>query len=164
MATDEVQALLREAMALHSRDDIKGALVSARTAIELDPAFGEAHAYLGNTLVTRRRRFAAGLAAMERAAALLPEDAAVRYTPGWCREFVAHAIDRGLGGPFQPVTDDAPTLYAGAREEFLLALTLDPEPGLRGDIEDMLDVIASATGEPWVSEPSGSVGPARGAS
>ena len=29
------------------------------------------------------------------------------------------------------------------------ALTLDAEPGLRGDIEDILDVVANATGVPW---------------
>jgi tetratricopeptide (TPR) repeat protein len=152
VACDEAQALLSEAMALHSRDDIDRALAKAHAAIERAPEFGEAYAYLGNTLVTRRRQFADGLAAMEQAIALLPEDATVRYTLGWCREFVAHAIERGRGGSFQSISDDAPTLYSRARETFLHALALDPDPGLRGDIEDMLDVIASATGEPWESE------------
>ncbi len=158
MATNEARSLLREAMALHSRDEIAGALTTAREAIALAPEFGEAHAYLGNTLVTRRRQFADGLVAMERAVALLPEDPTVRYTLGWCREFVADALARGRGGRFQPVTDDASTLYSRAREAFLHALTLAPEQGLRGDIEDMLDVIAAATGEPWEPESSGSGG------
>ena len=32
------------------------------------------------------------------------------------------------------------------------ALALDPEPQLRGDIEDILDVVANATGVPWDEE------------
>ena len=35
----------------------------------------------------------------------------------------------------------------------LHALTLDPEEGLKGDIEDILDVISNVTGEPWTDEP-----------
>ena len=49
----------------------------------------------------------------------------------------------------QPVEQDAATLYAMTTEVMLRALTCDPEPGLRGDIEDILDVVASATGIPW---------------
>ena len=43
-------------------------------------------------------------------------------------------------------------LYAQARAELLHALTLDPDDQLRGDTEDILDVIARATGEPWDEE------------
>jgi hypothetical protein len=28
-------------------------------------------------------------------------------------------------------------------------MTLEPDEQLQGDIEDMLDVVANATGEPW---------------
>ena len=34
-------------------------------------------------------------------------------------------------------------------DELLRALTLEPDDKLRGDVEDILDVIAKATGEPW---------------
>ena len=147
MKNEEARARLRQAMALHSADDIDAALAAAREVIALAPDFGEAYAYLGNTLVTRRRRFADGLAALDQAARLLPRDPAVLYTLGWCREFVAHALERRRGA-HQPVEEDAPTLYAGAREALLRARALDPDDGLRGDIEDMLYVIAVATGEP----------------
>ena len=148
MVSDDARALLREAQRLHAADDIDAALDVARRAIALAPEYGEAHAYLGNTLVARRRRFADGLAALERAAELLPDDPAVLYTLGWCREFVAHALERPRGR-HQAVEQDAPALYAAARDVLLAALRLAPERGLRGDIEDILDVIASATGEPW---------------
>jgi tetratricopeptide (TPR) repeat protein len=148
MASEAARARLRQAMALHSADDIDAALTAAREAISLAPNFGEAHAYLGNTLVTRRRRFADGLEALERAAELLPRDPTVLYTLGWCMEFVAHALDRPRGA-HQPVERDAATLYAQARAVLLRARQLDPDDGLRGDIEDILDVIAAATGEPW---------------
>ncbi len=43
----------------------------------------------------------------------------------------------------------AAQLYGEARAVLLRARTLDPERGLLADIEDILDVIAAATGEPW---------------
>lgn len=147
-ATTEQRAALREAMRLHAQDQVDAAIAAAETLVESVPDFCEAHAYLGNTLVTRRRRFADGLAALERAAALCPGDAAILYTLGWCREFVANALEKPRA-PHQPVEQDAATLYALTTEVMLRALTCDPEPGLRGDIEDILDVVAKATGVPW---------------
>ena len=155
-ANDRVDAArerLRHAMALHTADDIAGALAAAREAVALQPGFAEAHSYIGNTLVTRRRAFADGIAALEHAAALAPDDVAVLYTLAWCLEFAANAIDRPRSRErHQPIGRDAPTLYAQAREIMLRALALDPETGMKGDIEDILDVIASATGEPWDEE------------
>ena len=148
---EDPRALLRRAMQLHSADEIDDALASAERAVTLDPDFCEAHAYLGNTLVARKRRFADGLAALERAVALCPGDAAILYTLGWCREFVAHALERPRQ-PHQPVAQDAPTLYAATTDILRRALTLDPDPQLRGDIEDILDVVANATGVPWDEE------------
>ena len=148
VTSEEARARLRDAMALHSADDIDAALTAAREAIELAPDFGEAHAYLGNTLVARRRRFADGLQALERAVELLPRDPTVLYTLGWCREFVANALERPRGA-HQPVKGDAATLYAQARAVLLRARQLDTDAVLRGDIEDILDVIAAVTGEPW---------------
>jgi len=150
MANEAVQALLKHAMRLHAQGDIDTALTVARDTVVQDPYFGEGWAYLGNTLVTRKRQFADGLDALERAAQLCPQDAAVYYTLGWCREFAANALDKPKRGrPHQPVAQDAPTLYAMAKAAFLRSLELDPDEGMRGDIEDMLDVIANATGEPW---------------
>ena len=139
---------LRNAMALHARGEIDAAIAEAEQAVAGSPEFGEAHAYLGNTLVTRKRRFADGLAELDRAVELLPRDAGVRYTSGWCREFVANELARPKR-PHQAVDKDAAAFYADARAEFLTALTLDPDEQTEGDIEDMLDVIANATGEPW---------------
>ena len=133
---DDPRALLRRAMRLHSDDEIDAALASAERAVTLDPDFCED-----------------GLAALERAAALCPEDAAILYTLGWCREFVAHALEHPRARqPHQPVAQDAATLYAATTEVLRRALTLDPDPQLRGDIEDILDVVANATGLPWDEE------------
>ena len=150
----ELRAALRAAMALHARDEVDAALEAARRIVERAPDYCEAHAYLGNTLVTRKRRFADGLAALERAAALCPDDAAILYTLGWCREFVANALEKPRA-PHQPVAQDAAALYAATTEVLKRALTLDAEPGLRGDIEDILDVVANATGVPWDEAPDG---------
>jgi len=145
---DVARARLRRAMELHAWGDVDGALAEAEAAVAEAPAFGEAHAYLGNTLVTRKRRFADGLAALDRAVALLPDDPTVRYTSGWCREFIANELARPRR-PHQAVALDAEALYHAARAELLAALALEPDEQLQGDIEDMLDVIARATGEPW---------------
>ena len=144
----ELRVQLRDVMRLHARGEIDAAIEAAEQLIGRAPDLCEAHAYLGNTLVTRKRRFADGLAALERAAALCPDDAAILYTLGWCREFVANALDKPRA-PHQPVAQDAPTLYAATTEILKRALTLDAEPGLRGDIEDILDVVANVTGVPW---------------
>ena len=149
--TAEQLAALREAMLLHAQNEVDAAIAAAETLVESVPDFCEAHSYLGNTLVTRRRRFADGLAALERAAALCPRDAGILYTLGWCREFVANALEKPRVA-HQPVEQDAATLYALTTEVMLRALDCDPEPGLRGDIEDILDVVASATGIPWDEE------------
>ena len=139
-------------MALHSAGEIDRALEEGRAAVSLAPDFADAHAYLGNTLVTRKRRFRDGLEAMDRAAELAPDDPAILYTAGWCHEYVANALERPRTR-HQAVTQDAATLYAIARDYFLQALRANPDDQLRGDIEDMLDVVAAATGEPWEDEP-----------
>ena len=149
-ANDEARERLRRAMALHSAGEIDAALAAAREAVALAPDFAEAHGYLGNTLVTRRRAFADGLAAITRATELAPEDPWLRYTLGWCQEFVANALARPRARDCsQPPRESADELYAASRATMLRALQLDPDDALRGDIEDILDVVAAATGEPW---------------
>jgi len=144
-------------MQLHTSGDIDGALDAARALLARDPSYGEAWAYIGNTLVTRKRRFADGIAALERAVELCPDDPGVWYTLGWCREYAANALAHPKGGRVQSgdqlAPHDAATLYKRAKEAMLHALTLNPEPGLRGDIMDILDVIANTTNEPWTDEP-----------
>ena len=149
--TPEARAALRRAMSLHSGGDIARALEAGERAIALAPEFAEAHGYLGNTLVTRARRFADGLVSMNRAAELAPEDPTILYTAGWCHEYVANALDRPRGN-HQAVEQDAPALYAIARAYFLRALAAHPDDQMRGDIEDMLDVVAAVTGEPWADD------------
>lgn len=144
---------LKRAMALHSSGEIDRALEAAREAIEITPGFADAHAYVGNTLVTRKRRFRDGLQAMNHAAELAPGDPAILYTAGWCHEYAANALERPRT-PHQALDEDAETLYATAKTYFLRALNADPDDQLRGDIEDMLDVVAAATGVPWEDKSS----------
>ena len=157
---DEARERLRRAMALHSAGEIDAALTTAREAITLAPELAETHGYLGNTLVTRRRAFADGLAALTRATELAPDDPAIRYTLGWCQEFVANALARPRARErSQPPRESADELYAAARATMLRALELQPDDALRGDIEDILDVVAAVTGEPWDLEEHPRVAP-----
>ena len=94
-AGEAARARLREALALHASERVDEALAAAREAIALDPTLGEAHAYLGNTLVTRKRAFEEGIAELERAARLRPDDPGIWYTLGWCQEFAANALAGG---------------------------------------------------------------------
>ena len=151
---DEARALLRQAMGLHSSGDVDGAIAIARQAIAVAPGFAEAHAYLGTTLVTRTRAFKDGLASLARAAALAPADVGRLYTLGWCQEFAAQAMARGgHRGRHQPMDRTSDELYAAAKANMLSARALcDPEDAILGDIEDVLDYIAKATGEPWTDE------------
>lgn len=151
MTTTEAEAALQHAMALHSSGDIDGALAAAAEAIRLDDGYADAIAYVGNTLVTRKRRFADGIAMLERATQANPGDPVLWYTLGWCQEFAANALMRPRGA-HQKLEFDADTLYMQARDAMLHALTLNPEEGLRADIEDILDVIAKATGVEWSDE------------
>ena len=146
--TGEMRHQLRAAMTLHAMGQIDGALQAAERIVERWPGYGQALSYLGQTLVTRKRRFAEGLAVLARALEATPPDAYILYTAGWCEEFVANALERPKGA-HQPVVEDAAALYARARAHLLAALALEPEEKLRGDVEDILDVIAKVTGEPW---------------
>ena len=154
LGSEQALALLRDAMSHHTAGRIDDALETARRAISLVPEFAEGHAYLGNTLVTRQRQFADGLAALRRAVELAPEDATILYTTGWCEEYVANALERPRHR-HQAVAEDAATLYSVARAHFLRALEANTDPLLTGDIEDMLDVVAAATGEPWEPDTAG---------
>ena len=155
--TDEPHAAaargrLRDALALHAAERIDEALQAAEEALALDPTLGAAEAYIGNTLVTRRRAFPEGIAALERATQLAPDDPVVWFTLGWCQEYAANALGRPKGR--SRARDDARGLDAGdlyqaAKRSMLHARTLGPDASLLGDIEDILDVIAKETGEPW---------------
>ncbi|MEI6136878.1 MAG: hypothetical protein WCQ48_05615, partial [Chloroflexota bacterium] len=63
----EAQQALRDAMDLHARGSIDAALAQAREVVERWPGYAQALSYLGQTLVTRKRRFADGLAVLDRA-------------------------------------------------------------------------------------------------
>ncbi len=144
----EARAAFRAAMDLHAAGEIDAAIASAEGLLERWPDFGEALSYLGQTLVTRKRRFADGLGVLDRAIKASPEDPYVLYSAGWCTEFVAEELRRPKRA-HQPVPGDAARYYADAKTLFLRALALDPDEKLRGDVEDMLSAISNATGEPW---------------
>ena len=144
----EARAAFRAAMDLHAIGEIDAAIAAAEAVIERWPGFGEALSYLGQTLVTRKRRFADGLAVLGRAVEASPRDPYVLYSAGWCTEFVAEELRRPKRA-HQAVDGDAARYYAAAKTLFLAALANDPDEKLRGDVEDMLSVVSNATGEPW---------------
>ena len=81
-------------------------------------------------------------------------DAYILYTAGWCSEYIANALERPKFS-FQTPIEGPQALYKQARTLFLDALAIlaeQPDDALKGDVEDMLDVVAKATGEPWDEE------------
>ena len=120
-------------MARHEQGDIAGAIEEARRALVLAPDFADARSYLGSTLITRRGRYAEGLAELERAREAAPNDPAIYYTLGWCYEFVAHRVSRRP----QPGLD-AQELYRKAEENLRRCLELHPQGKLKDDAEDLL--------------------------
>lgn len=145
----EASEALRAVMDAHSRGEIDAALDVVAAIIERWPEYGQARSYLGQTLVTRKRRFADGLAELDRAVEVGGDDPYILFTSGWCREFVANAMAKSRGGAHQPVAQTSAQLYDSARAMLLRAHQSDPDDALVGDIEDMLDVVANATGVPW---------------
>jgi tetratricopeptide (TPR) repeat protein len=131
--TDAARALLHDAMARHERNDIAGAIADARRAIELAPEFADAHAYLGSTLVQRLGMYEEGLAELERAADLAPDDPAAHYTLGWCTEFVAHRASRRPRPGIDPQE-----LYKQAERSLRRCLDLHPQGKLLDDAKDLL--------------------------
>lgn len=125
------------AHALHSEGRIDDAIATARRAIELDPAYVDAWSYLGTTLVTRKLRFEDGLAALERAYELAPDDAGIVYGLGWCYEFVAYRLQKTGGQPYR----DPIELYQKAAVLLQRCIDLNPEKGLRDDAADLLSSI-----------------------
>jgi tetratricopeptide (TPR) repeat protein len=144
----EARAALRAVMQSHAGGEIDPAIAAVEQIVARWPAYAQARSYLGQTLVTRKRRFADGLAELDRAVEASDDDPYILYTAGWCREFVANALSRPKGGPHQPVEESAHVLYASAKVLFLRALRAQPDDQLQGDIEDMLTVISNATGVP----------------
>lgn len=146
---DEARAALRAVMQSHAGGDVDAALAAVEEILARWPDYAQARSYHGQTLVTRKRRFADGLAELDRAVSAGGDDPYILYTAGWCREFVANAIARRRGGAHQAVGESPEALYDSARRLFLQALAAGPDEQLQGDIEDMLTVIAKVTGEPW---------------
>jgi tetratricopeptide (TPR) repeat protein len=126
-------------MARHTQNDIDGALAEARRALEIAPHYADAHSYAGSTLVQRLGRFAEGLAALERARELAPDDAAVHYTLGWCYEFVAHRMKRRPSAHAEGL--DPEELYHKAEASLRHCLELHPEGKLKDDAQDLLSAI-----------------------
>jgi tetratricopeptide (TPR) repeat protein len=92
--------------------------------------------HLAMVLVTRQRRHAEGLALIDRATVLRPDDAGLWYAAGWCYEFAAHEIRRR---PPARSSLDPRRLYEHAAQAFRRCLALHPEGKLVDDAEDLLD-------------------------
>jgi tetratricopeptide (TPR) repeat protein len=137
MVSDEAREALRRAQALHAAARTDDALREAQRALEIAPDYVEALTYYGTTLITRKLAFAEGLAALERGAALAPDDAGVQYSLGWCYEFVAYRLEKQARRPYRDPLD----LYDLAAERLQRCIDLNPEQGLKEDAQDLLDSI-----------------------
>jgi tetratricopeptide (TPR) repeat protein len=129
--------LLKQAQDLHTQGRIDDAMASARAAIEAQPDYVEAWMYLGTTLITRRLEFPEGLATLERAFELAPDDPGVAYSMGWCYEFVAYRLEKQATKAYR----DPLELYRLAAARLRHCIALDPEQGLKDDAQDLLDSI-----------------------
>jgi tetratricopeptide (TPR) repeat protein len=142
-STDEARALFAEARARHSAHDVAASVALTKQALALDPDYVEALEHLGMIEVSRRRRFDEGLALLQRAVDLRPEDAGLWYSLGWCCEFAADAIRRSrLGGA------DVAVLYRRAADAFCRCLDLRPAGKLADDAADLLELVEDRLAEP----------------
>lgn len=131
---EEALQRLRHAQQLHSDGRIDEALAEAREAVGIAPDLAEAWMYLGTTLVTRKLAYPQGLAALERAAELAPDDPGVQYSLGWCYEFVAYRLTKQATTPYR----DPEELFELAMRRLRRCIELEPEQGLKEDAEDLL--------------------------
>ncbi len=134
---EDATELLAKAQELHTQGRIDEALTAAHAALEAKPHYVEAWMYTGTTLITRRLAFLDGLAALERASALAPDDPGVAYSLGWCYEFVAYRLEKQATKPYR----DPLELYRLAAESLRRCIALEPEQGLKEDAQDLLDSI-----------------------
>ena len=125
---------LKRAQELHTEGRIDEALQEARRAVDAWLGFVEAWMYAGTTLVTRKLAFREGLAALERALALAPDDPGVNYSLGWCYEFVAYRLEKQATTPYRNPLQ----LYGLAAHFLQRCIELQPEQGLLEDAEDLL--------------------------
>ena len=138
MTTNETaRDLLKQAHALHDQRRIDDAIAAAQQALDADPTYIDALTYLGTTLVTRKLAYPEGLALLERALALAPDDPGVNYSLGWCYEFVAYRLEKAGRTPYRDPLD----LYRRAAERLQRCIDLNPEQGLKDDAQDLLDAV-----------------------
>jgi tetratricopeptide (TPR) repeat protein len=137
MASEAAEAALQRAQTLHSEGRIDAALDEARRALELVPDYVNALTYYGTTLITRRLAFPEGLAALERAVVLAPDDPGAHYSLGWCYEFVAYRLEKQSMRPYR----DPIELYELAATHLQRCIDLEPEDKLREDAEDLLESV-----------------------
>jgi tetratricopeptide (TPR) repeat protein len=125
--------LLARAQQLHAVGERKEALQLARESLALDGEFTGALEFIGTALVARQHKFTEGLALLDQAVNVRPDDAGLWYARGWCYEFAAHETHRRSAGL------DSRALYAEAAVSFRHCLELRPDGKLEGDATDLLD-------------------------
>jgi tetratricopeptide (TPR) repeat protein len=136
-ASNDPEALLLRAQALHAAGDINGAIELAHQALARDRHNIDTLVYLGTTLVTRRLAFEDGLALLERAYEDAPDDPGLNYSLGWCYEFVAYRLEKDARRPYR----DPVELYELAARHLQRCIDLNPDQGLKEDAQDLLDSI-----------------------
>ena len=129
--------LLEASLQAHRARETLRSIELARAAIEVDPEYAEALEHLATLLITRRQRYAEGLALIDRAIAARDRDAGLWYSLGWLYEFAAHEIARRGGGDDAALQPRA--LYERAAAAFRRCLSMQPDGKLQGDAEDLLD-------------------------